>query len=859
MRIFSRYCYKSYFKYRGWKQIAQWFAIGVTSIVMLGSFAVCDAYAAAQTTDIEGVTTAVGTPDEKELDFDVDPGTGTFDQYAARLYYSGTRDSQGDPYDFELRGWVWNDNFGWISLYCGADGKNLGINCGNRQYGVKVDLQNEGRMYGWAWGDNIGWVSFNCEVGKNETFTCGSSITEYGSYLNIEVDTGLGEVDAQDIAREPMAWSDTVGKFALTGIGSSILDIMVREGDAEAPYGIWTKVENRNGGDRNTPPTKENMPAADGLQGYDLYVNVADILGNPIDPLFVNFNTEWDNRVQKDQTINDTSPGNLISIIETAWGTSGPATSGGVTTAYHQRVSSVAPTKEGNCYDPDNDGCDVYYTKFAEETIQDQVLEYLGGSVTVTVPAVGSVTVDPLPFVGSTISNLEFAAPVDIDKVKYLLPGNPPEEIGVIQSTRNTIDTFKINASLKGASLGHNIKLELNTLEPDVVYNFIDNIDQSPAGGLNFKDLTVAAINALSNNELFAIPFAPNPDPEGLESYIAGAELRSTVTIPAFGVKYFNNGLPLTDDSEIINQAVEIISGSVFSPGAIKASSEADVTLYGDVAVYETRDRVLKDVTSLIKGITIPSVGTITINDATSESELQRNKLKDGRVYFFENTDVHLESVDVLHNFAPSTKDPISIILRGGDLYIDGNINGASVSGPVGLIALESNTDTNEDTKGGHIYVNANVTDMVEVSIFADGPMYRYVPGICFNSTDGLREPNFVDGSYGCPAFREPISSLPNQMYIKGNIATMNCIGCSVSTAPTRGNGTLISGGATAKNFAIARLYDFNYFSYFRLHPETGTPSGATAINVPASAKPNMPVYVEYSPAPSNMFGFRSY
>lgn len=850
MRIFTRYCYKTYFKHRGWKQITQWFLIGAASIIVLGTFATADAYAAAQTADLTGITKAINQLDERELDFDITDSD--YSQYAARLYYSGTRDSQGTPYDFQLRGWVWNDNFGWISLYCGADGKNLGINCGNIEYGVKVDLTNEGRMYGWAWGDNIGWISFNCETGQNETFTCGSSVTEYGSYLDIEVDTGLGKVTAQDTFREPMAWSDTVGKFDLNNIGSSILDIMVSAGDVEAPYGVWTKIENKNGVDPNKIPTKNNMPSADGIEGYDLYVNVADILGNPISPAFVTFNTDFNNKVQLDQTVNDTSPANLITPITTAWNTSGPATSGGITTAYHQRVSSIAPTKEGNCYDPDNDGCDVYYTKFAEETIQDQILEYLGGSVTVTVPAVGTVTVNPLPFVGSNIKNLEFVAPVDIDKLKFVLPGTS-EEIGVIQATRNTIDTFNVHAQETGALSG-TIELELNTLEEDVEYNFIYSIDDSPVGGSNLLTSTANNLNELG--KLFAIPFAPNPEAESLTAMLAGAEIKSTITIPAFGVKYFNNGLPLTDDSEIINQAVEILSGSVFSPSAIKASSEAEVELYGDVAVYEMRDRVLKDVSSLIRGTTTRSAGAVKIHDSMSKEDLLPHQLKDGRVYFFEDTDVYLESVDILSKF---TDSPISIILRGGDLYINGNINESGDPTPIGLIVLESNTDTKEDTKGGHIYVHADVTDMVEVSIYADGPMFRYVPGVCFNSTDGLREPNFVDGSYGCPAFREPISSLPNQMYIKGNIATMNCIGCSVSTAPTRGDGTLISGGETAKNFAIARLYDFNYFSYFRLHPETGTPSGAYAVNVPASATPNMPVYVEYSPAPSDLFGFRSF
>lgn len=854
------FCFKSYFKFRAWKQIAQWFIIGATSILFLGTFAVADAYAAASIVDIEGETTVVGDPDETTLDFDVDPATGDFDQYAARLYFSGNVE-EGNPDDFELRGWAWNDNFGWISLYCGADGKNQGLDCGSIEYGVKVDLSDDGRMYGWAWGDNIGWLSFNCDGGTNDGITCGS--TEYGSFLAIEVDLGLGEVEAKDLTREPMAWSDTVGKFALNGISSSILDLMINPGDTEAKYGIWTKVENPEGDDPDAIPSKSEMPAADGVEGYDLFINVADILGNPVNPGFVTINTNWNDTVQKDQTINDTSEKNLGAIGKSKWNTSGPKTTLGFGT-HHQEITSIAPTTEGNCYDPEGDGCDVYYAKFAEDTIQPQLLTYEGGDVTITIPAVGTVTVNPLPIVNSAINNLEFVAPIEIDRAKFLLPGNPPKEISVIQSTRNAIDTFKITGIANGILPEHKISVELKSIENDVEYNFIDNIDASPVGASNIVTHTLASLNALANNELYAIPFTPSPDPNALATLVAGAELETVINLPSLDVKYYNNGLPLNDDSEIINQTVEILSGSIFSPGSIQAASDQEVTLYGDAAVYESRTSVLKDVSDLIRGTTITGGGTFTIDGTTSELALASNSLKDGRVYFFENTDVHLEDLSNLAGFAPSVDSPISIIVRSGDLYIDGNINELGDPTPIGLIALESSTDSAEATKGGHIYVHADVTDMVEVSIFADGPMYRYADGVCFNASDGLREPNFVDGSYGCDTaggYEEPTSAIPNQMYIRGNIASLNCIGCSVSTAPTRGDGTLIgSGNATAKDFAISRLYDFNYFSYFRLHPEPPhNPSGNLATNVPAGAPANRPVYIEYSPAPSNMFGFRSF
>ena len=124
----KRYCLKTYCKDRAWKQVIQWFIIGATSIAFLGTFAVADAYAAASTVDIGGATTAVGEPDEGNLDFEADPATGNFASYGARLYSSGDYEG-GQPENFELRGWVWDPQFGWISLYCGANGQNLGRNC----------------------------------------------------------------------------------------------------------------------------------------------------------------------------------------------------------------------------------------------------------------------------------------------------------------------------------------------------------------------------------------------------------------------------------------------------------------------------------------------------------------------------------------------------------------------------------------------------------------------------------------------------------------------------------------------------------------------------------------------------------
>jgi hypothetical protein len=374
--------------------------------------------------------------------------------------------------------------------------------------------------------------------------------------------------------------------------------------------------------------------------------------------------------------------------------------------------------------------------------------------------------------------------------------------------------------------------------------------------------------SSLPSGEYYAIPFVPDIQ---LAEQITGAMLRSTIEVfGTGGVKYFNNGLPRTDDSVILNQSAEIVSGSVFSPGAREVTTGAEVPLFGDRAVYELRTDILEDVSGLIRGIQ-PTDGTnseFTIDAGVDETVLDDYALKDGRVYYFKNYDLHLESTDPLTSVVGDR--PITLIVEGGDIYVDTNIDTGEA---FGLISLESRTDDSEATGGGHIYVRDDVTDMVEVSIFSDGPMYRYTDNVCFywgidsTGSEALRAPNFVEAGWcstGSGSYQEPVAALPNQFYLRGNVASLNCIGCSAGLEPTRGDGKLL-GGASAKNYANARLYDFNYFSYYREDPMSpGTFPGDESYTVQASAsidaaKKNLPVYFEYSPAPSDLLGFRAF
>ena len=59
------------------------------------------------------------------------------------------------PVVYNVSGWAWSNNIGWISFNCSNN-----ASCGAVSYGVSVD-SGSGLMSGYAWSENIGWISFN--------------------------------------------------------------------------------------------------------------------------------------------------------------------------------------------------------------------------------------------------------------------------------------------------------------------------------------------------------------------------------------------------------------------------------------------------------------------------------------------------------------------------------------------------------------------------------------------------------------------------------------------------------------------------------------------------------------------------
>lgn len=902
-----------YFKTRALRQIAQWLVVAAFSILILGAFAVADAYAAfslpgSKTTiphtimplhistsqftcaDLAGKTADTCSLDGGCMNFDYDDvdGNSEPDSWAAEVCGPNTAYVDGELQPFELHGWVWDMNLGYVSLYCDDSGKNNGADCGLIPYGVKVDPET-GDMSGWAWSDNMGWISFMCGAdGLNDGFPCGD--TEYHTNLNTTIGKDLGKITGY-------AWADTIGwfDFDTSDVHAELLDILMRNSSSETDWGVWTKAEIENddlsNSQKDGEPLKSTMPVAGSGDGYDIYVYVADITGATVEgnpDVTVDITTQWKDTVRANQvngaaTDNSLSNGGIVvkPSVENSAGKeliygSGGATTGGISNAYHGVAKSEMPTDGGNCYDGDSpgdpgyDSCyegegDFFYKDFMPGAPSDSII-YYGANVTVSLSTgeTWTTTITPLGYPSGR--SLEFLPQIDIPVFDYLMvPGDLSSALPFVQAIRNKVDEFNIDGRVNAApSKGYSVKLQLSSDSPDVQYVFVDSpTDEEDPAGKSDTFGPVGNVNDLDGS-VYALPYAPDSE---LQEFVEGASIKSIVSINNGSVAppylYYNNGLPRGIESAIQTQAAEILSGSVFSPGAKDVVQGSDVPLFGDTAVYELRTAILEDVSGLIRGANFdnPITPSITINDGTSVDSLYKNSFKDGQLYYFKDQDVTIQSLDNL--IAVAGGNPITIVVKGGDLYIDGNIDIPDQE--FGFIVFESDDDTNEATKGGRMYVHSSVTDMVNVHIFTDGPVFRYTDSICYytgtyNGLDALREPNFVDPAW-CAGFQEPTATLPNQFYLKGNIASYNCLGCSADLKPSRGDGQDL-GGASALNFAIARLYDFNYFSYFRIHPVTGAPSGARSSNVngnPAITNQDKAVYFEYSPAPTGLLGFRNF
>lgn len=112
-----------------------------------------------------------------------------------------------------LQGWVWNDNLGWVSLYCPGDGTtNRGIACGGVKYGIELNPATS-VFSGYAW-SNAGWVRMGCLATPTfgDTNYCATSKHQ----ITLNPATGVVPTPPYKWA-DPVLDKDSVNAWAWTG------------------------------------------------------------------------------------------------------------------------------------------------------------------------------------------------------------------------------------------------------------------------------------------------------------------------------------------------------------------------------------------------------------------------------------------------------------------------------------------------------------------------------------------------------------------------------------------------------------------------------------------------------------------
>lgn len=184
-----------------------------------------------------------------------------------------------------------------------------------------------------------------------------------------------------------------------------------------------------------------------------------------------------------------------------------------------------------------------------------------------------------------------------------------------------------------------------------------------------------------------------------------------TPTGSEFEVSYYSSYMPLqAGEGESYNVPAydgkldPNISGSVTTAESIDEDFNIE-NAGGDLDTKEIRSQLYQRLKLLTKGVQISDGGTISGNmEADGGASLMSGSL----LYF--TGDVVLEDLDVDYD-----EVTIGVI---GDVYIDSNILGEE---SVGIVVFRDS-----DGEGGNVYIHPDVTDLINLNVFADGGVYSY-------------------------------------------------------------------------------------------------------------------------------------
>lgn len=125
--------------------------------------------------------------------------------------------------EFNLAGWAWSDNIGWVSFSCSNTNS-----CNNVNY--RVSIAGNGDMSGYAWSDNIGWISFNqgdlssCPSGTCKAKLSGNNLIGWAKAISADHFGWDGFIDlGQNGSTYGVSYNSGTKKFAGYAWGSDVV------------------------------------------------------------------------------------------------------------------------------------------------------------------------------------------------------------------------------------------------------------------------------------------------------------------------------------------------------------------------------------------------------------------------------------------------------------------------------------------------------------------------------------------------------------------------------------------------------------------------------------------------------------
>lgn len=701
--------------------------------------------------------------------------------------------------EYDLKGYAWADNIGFISFYCGADGKNEGVSCGDFPYGVKAVPDGDGFvLQGYAWSSTFGYINFYCRDHKD-----GVTSNDCGD-VNYQV--GLEKVEGtedQYVVMNSKTVENNVFGFSGAGIFlnfdgmKTTLPKLMEEGDtwcetvASLKAGAWPVcVEVDVEGDTKV---------ANGVEGYDVYVYFRDQNGIPLDMNSVStlkLTFVWGDKVTLNQTDGLSTPdaiawkpgvlskSDFTDLVDSAYGKY----------KLTNKIRSYAPTNGGNLskiesvkvpegresfakfknesfipgFEPNAaGGHKVETNSLSLNSINYQLSLATGG------PSSGS------GYNGSVFANKASGAlAVDFKPVvelEGLYTGNSGDKQDVIVAYRDIPVVFTLSKKTNDSSFSWSDVTvgmylfegtDTQTCEP-LAFNFIEG----------FSGKTFSKKGSELPSTFLAEAYIEGEEQEDIDycTYTQSPALYSVIEYGVGGknVKYYGNKLPRLDAGNVANLSVTV-HGNVYAQFADVTSQDVDPVLTSGSAILNVvKDTVKRNLAKYLKGVT----------------DDKMIALDNGEVIDYHKGDFNIGGGE----FYSGKK---VVVVEDGDLYIKGNLKPANDQARLVLVVLN-----------GNVYVDIGVTD-IYASLVADGSIFSWYEG-------------FVKGDYGEPddpqEFFAKLKDESAQLYWEGSIAADNTIGGADKIGREK---FYYRGGIPTSDKDLAQVYDLNYLRLFRLGVE---------------------------------------